>query len=368
MAAARRNTRELVDEHGRRAVLTSINGGGMGRGFALGASQDQEGRRVRMRSARLSAAFRGSTCVVVLAAVLLPASRPGAQEPAKRFRGAFLVHAVDTSINPLHAEIVMPAFEVSARGDDDGAVLFVNVPDGLYLLHARHLGHRPEWRFVRVTGDTVRVELVLVPADIRRGTGRGTLAESRLREFLRRTTAIPLGTFLTRGEIQRRRARSLVALLAQVTDVTIDRSPNGPPVVRSDRAAGARCASGMLVLVDAVIPAGVGQAEGLTPAHGPQEPRLMQGLRAERRVTGHASRWNAVRPRFETGSPEVAGEPAGEPRATSARRAASPIERIPITRIAAVEVYPTLPGVPPEFQLVGAECGVVLVWTLAGSG
>jgi hypothetical protein len=46
-----------------------------------------------------------------------------------------------------------------------------------------------------------------------------------------------------------------------------------------------------------------------------------------------------------------------------ARRAPSAIESVPILSVAAVEVYPSLAGVPPEFRVAGAECGVILVWT-----
>jgi hypothetical protein len=320
-----------------------------------------------MRSALLSAALRGSTLAAALAATLLPASRPAAQESPRKFRGAILVQAVDTSINPLPAEIVLPAFEVSARGNEDGAVLFVNVPDGLYLLHARHLGYRPEWRFIRVTGDTVRIELVLAPAEIRTGAARRGLADARLRDFLRRTTASPLGTFLTRGEIERRRARTLVALLGRIPDVRIDRSA-GPPIVRSERAVSAQCASGMLVLVDGVIPAAASVPDVFAVGAAPEEPRFVPALRAERRPGGRTSRWEAARPIFEASSLDGAGDTGATMRAVAARRIASAIERIPLARVAAVEVYPTLPGVPPEFRLVGAECGLVLVWTVAGDG
>src|SRR3712207_1069231 len=157
--------------------------------------QDRSRQEGPMRSARLSSAIRGSTFAVALAAVIPPSGTP-AQDTPRRWRGAIFAQAVDTSINPLAAEIVLPAFELAARVNDDGAVLFVNVPDGLYLMQARHLGHRPEWRFVRVIGDTARVEFILAPADIRDGVARGGLAESRLREFLRRTGTIPLGSFL----------------------------------------------------------------------------------------------------------------------------------------------------------------------------
>jgi hypothetical protein len=311
-----------------------------------------------MRRARLSAAFRGSTPLVALAAILLPVECPAAQESARRLPGAILVQAVDTSINPIPAEIILPAFEVSARVNDDGAVLFVNVPDGLYVLQARHLGHRPEWRFVRVTGDTIRLEIVLTPVDVRGGVARAALPESRLREFLRRTALIPVGTFLTRTEIERRRARNLVALLARLPDIIVDRAAGGPPVVRSERVTGPQCTSGMLVFVDAVLPTGPAIPEGVDARDSPRESRLIRGLRVERRLTGRAVRWDSGLPSLGSRALNAGGDPTA-----AARRAASIMDRIPITRVAALEVYPTLAGVPPEFRVTGAECGVVLVWT-----
>jgi hypothetical protein len=309
-----------------------------------------------MQSARM--------CFALAAMLLLPAPEPGAQESPKRFRGAILVQAVDTAINPIPAEIILPAFEVSTRVNDDGLALFVNVPDGLYLLQARYLGYRPEWRFVRVTGDTSRLEMVLAPADIRNGVVRGGVAESRLREFLRRTTSIPLGSFVTRGEINRRRPRNLLALLDRIPDVMIDRSVAGPPVVRSERVRGPQCSAGMLFFVDATLPTG-SSVPGLADiAEHPTEARLMRGMRRERRLAGLASRWDG-------GQAPGAASYFDAPSEASIRREASPggrrlmsvMERLPVHRIAAVEVYPTLAGVPPEFRVMGAECGVVLVWT-----
>jgi hypothetical protein len=34
-----------------------------------------------------------------------------------------------------------------------------------------------------------------------------------------------------------------------------------------------------------------------------------------------------------------------------------------MSHVSAVEIYPNLAGVPPEFRVTGAECGLVLVWT-----
>jgi len=296
---------------------------------------------------------------LALAATSLPSADPGAQEPIVRHRGAILIQVVDTAINPLPAEIVLPAFEVSARVNDDGMVFLVNVPDGLYLIQARHLGHRPEWRFARVTGDTSRLEIVLAPAHARPGL-RPALPESRLRDFLRRTGAIPLGSFFTRSEIDRHRPSSLVALLDRAANVYVDRPASGPATVRSERAPVAECGSGMLVFVDAVlsasqhVPIGVGAED--------DESGLLRALHLER--LGLPARWEGSRGPG-TSAFDVSNDPSTRSGARSigARRLVSLLERLPMSRVAAVEVYPTLAGVPPEFRVAGVECGAVLVWT-----
>jgi hypothetical protein len=49
----------------------------------------------------------------------------------------------------------------------------------------------------------------------------------------------------------------------------------------------------------------------------------------------------------------------------ASERSWSILERLPVSKVAGVEVYPTLEGVPAEFRVPGAECGVALVWTTA---
>ena len=318
-----------------------------------------------MRSARLSAAGRGSMLALALTLAALPGSRGAGQSrngPVAH-RGAILVQAVDTSINPLAAEIVLPAFGIGVRLSEEGIVLIMNIPDGTYLVQARHLGHRPEWRVVRIAGDTAHADFVLPPADLTgRNRGHG-LAESRLREFLRRSVHLQQASFITRSEIERRRPKNLAALLARLPEITVEGAGAGMTVVRSSRAALPQCRSGMLIFVDGMLPTHAAVASG--PDDAVVERRSPRGLRPERATFGagvvgsESPQWPLASAREMAGAQSLVSSGP-----TSSRRNPSPLEWVPIGLVAGVEIYPTVADVPPEFLVAGAECGAVLVWTV----
>lgn len=315
-----------------------------------------------MRSARLSAALRGSMLALALTSGVMWADGLAGQTPSGRIahRGAVLVQAVDTSINPLAAEIVLPAFGIGVRLSDEGVVLLMNIPDGTYLVQARHLGHRPEWRVARIAGDTARLDFVLAPADFTHANYGYALADSRLRDFLRRTPQMQQASFITRAEIDRRRPRNLAALLGRLAEVTVDGSR--PTIVRSSRTVPAQCQSGMMVFVDGMAP--------MTP------PAVAQEREAEHRptrdvasdraafgaglvATGETQRMRIASARERAGAGSLVSSGP-----TSASAQSSPIDWMPIGLVAGVEVYPSAADVPPEFRVAGVECGAVLVWTV----
>ena len=318
-----------------------------------------------MRSARLSAAGRGSMLALALTLAALPGSRTAGQTRSARVthHGAILVQAVDTSINPLAAEIVLPAFGIGVRLSEEGIVLLMNIPDGTYLVQARHLGHRPEWRVVRIAGDTAHADFVLPPADLSRGKHGHGLAESRLREFLRRSVQLQQASFITRTEIERRRPKNLAALLDRLPEITVEGAGSIPTVVRSSHVALPKCRSGMLIFVDGMLPAHTAVANASDDAA--VERRSPRGLRPERATFGagvvgsESAQWPLASARELAG-----GESLVSSGPTSARRNPSPLEWVPIGLVAGVEIYPTVADVPPEFLVAGAECGVVLVWTV----
>jgi hypothetical protein len=271
---------------------------------------------------------------------------------------------VDTSINPLAAEIMLPAFGLGVRLSDEGAVLLLNIPDGIYLVQARHIGHRPEWRVVRISGDTAHLEFVLPPADIARGNHGYGVAESRLRYFLRRTVEIQQASFITRAEIDRRRPKNLLALLGRLPQVTVERSGSGTPVVRSSRNALAQCRTGMLVFVDGMLPTLAPVASG--PEDAGVERRSPRGLGPERATFGATmvGSGEAARPPLASVRDLPGAESPVSAGPTASRQSTSPLEWVPIGLVAGVEIYPTLADIPPEFRVAGAECGTVLVWTV----
>jgi hypothetical protein len=327
--------------------------------WAVSLERKFESEGGHMRSARLSTACGGSMLALALAVAssALPAARSPGQGPVPRFAhpGAILVQAVDTAINPLAAEIVLPAFALGVRLSEEGTALFVNIPDGLYLIQARHLGHRPEWKFVRIRGDTAQIDFILPPAD---GAHAG-LAEARLRDFLRRSPRLQLATFITRAEIDRRRPRNLGMLLGRIPEVSIDRAGPGPTIARSTRATRPDCTTGMLVFVDGMLPDPPRIVTAPAPDMPPQRLSL-RSLRAERSAGGNA--FGAV-DTFRWATAPSARELAGVDPVAS-RRGPSALDWIPMSLVGGVEVYPTVIDVPPEFRVSGAECGVVLVWTI----
>jgi hypothetical protein len=275
-------------------------------------------------------------------------------------RGAILVQAVDTAINPLAAEVVLPAFGLGVRLSDEGVVLLLNIPDGTYLIQVRQIGYRPDWRFVRITGDTARLEFILPPADIRSGPAPG-IAESRLRDFMRRVFQMERASFITRSEIDRRRPRNLAALLSRVPEITIDRSGPGPARIRWSRSALPQCRSGMLLFVDGMIP--------LSEFSGPSEPaterRSARGVRPERTALGATLGGRSAPFPNPLSSQDVVGVGAAASSGPSDRgRHVSPLDWLPIGLVGGVELYPTIADVPPEFRIAGSECGAVVVWTV----
>ena len=303
----------------------------------------------------------------------LPSSDAGAQAKP---RGAIYFQVIDTSVNPLGgAEVVLPHLGLAIQVPDEGSLILVDVPNGFYLVQARHLGYRTDWQVVRVTGDTARAHFILMPAahalDTVSVIADAAPLETRLREFLRRSNASPTGYFITREDLERRRPADFGALLQTVSGVTVQRAVTGPTLVRSRRSADSRCAGGMLVFVDGLLvnsSAAVGGGRARVPREDSLALRRPRAAGTTGGITGPGSGGRAGR--RGTGAaavqvPSLAPIPTFDPASTNTASLFD-VNQVMLSTVAGVEVYPTLAGVPPEFRVPGAECGVVLVWT-AGS-
>jgi hypothetical protein len=315
--------------------------------------------------------FAGPRTLVLAAAfgcaltALTPTHDASAQT---RRRGAIYFQVIDTSVNPLAgAEVVLPHLGLAMQLAEEASLLLVDVPDGMYLVQARHVGYKTEWRMVRVTGDTARAHFMLMPdphpLDTVAVVADGTPLETRLREFLRRSTASPSGYFLTREDVERQRPADVGALLQTVSGVAVQRAMPGPTLVRSRRSAGSRCAGGMLVFVDGMLVSSPGA--GGSRQRTPREDTL--ALRRGRLggTTPGGGRSGGRGGIGRGGSSVFGAEPISNVDAAGPVNASSlfDVNQVPLSTVAGVEVYPSLAGVPPEFRVPGAECGVVLIWT-----
>lgn len=294
-----------------------------------------------------------------------------ADAQTKGRRGAIYFQVIDTSVNPLvGAEIVLPHLGLAVQLAEEGSLLLVDVPNGMYLVQARHLGYLAEWQLVRVTSDTARAHFTLMPAphglDTVAVIADGTPLEARLREFLRRSTSSPSGYFLTREDVERRRPADVGALLQTVSGVVVQRAMPGPTFVRSRRSSDNRCSSGMLVFVDGMLlnspsASGIRQRLVREDSLALRRPRPSRsggtssgGGRSARRGTASA-----------VGAQAIGADPLPSVDANVAVSTSSlfDLNQVPLSTVAGIEVYPSIFGVPPHYRVPGAECGVVLIWT-----
>lgn len=311
-----------------------------------------------------------AAAVASLLVLLVPSRDSDAQ--ARSRRGAIFFQVIDTAVNPLvGAEVVLPHFGIAVQLADEGSLLLVDVPNGSYLVQARHRGYQSEWRLVRVTSDTARAHFTLMPAPYGLDTvsvvAGGAPLETRLRDFLQRSRSSPSGYFLTRDDVERRRPADVGALLQTVSGVVIQRGPSGPTFVRSRRSGGSACGTGMLVFIDGLLlnpPSGAGsrQSWARQDSLALRRPRPTGSTSGGTLATGGGRGGSRRIPGTAVGSP-VAADPLPSVNSNAAPTSFFDVNQVPLSSVAGVEVYPSIFGVPPEFRVPGAECGVVLIWT-----
>lgn len=311
------------------------------------------------------------TIAMLLAVPLVQSAAQAGSAHAADVPGAIVVQVTDTSLNPLPAEIMFPALGVGLRLSAEGTVVLVSVPDGLYLLEVRHDGHTSDSRLLRVAGDTVRVGFVLSPVADEQGRpnalAAGGLERARLRSFIERRATMTSGTFLTRAAIEREGERTAGALLRGMRNVRVERGARGRTIVRSTETSGPDCDRGMLVFVDG---AAIASSDDSSPGAAAAEhhSRAQHSREARRRLTagGVAAASPALRWVGPSGDDlvRVAHDPASVTETTAGRGPrVTDIDRMKASSLVAVEIYASPGSAPREFQLPGAQCGVVLIWT-----
>jgi hypothetical protein len=305
---------------------------------------------------------------------LLDSNRAAAQATpasAGELPGTIVVHVTDTSLNPLRAQVSLPAFGVDVQLPPEGLAFFVDVPDGLYVVRVRLEGYTSESRALRVTGDTARVDFVLSPVQTEPAKpepvrARG-VAQARLRYFIERGLTTESGAFITRTAIERDGARTPGGVLRGVPDVIVERGARRRTIVRSRHAAGPGCAAGMVVFVDGAPLRGSDDvsAVAVTERSSRAEYAQLANWRPSREPARDAAmpelRW--VGPHGGDLVKVAHNAVAGSSTSTARRRHVSDVDEVRLSSVVAIEVYSSPASVPPEIQMPGAECGVVLVWT-----
>jgi hypothetical protein len=312
-------------------------------------------------------AFGPSIVTALGVLFLFPSAESTAQLASSAARGAILVQVTDTSINPLPADVTLPRLGLGVRLSEDGTALVVNVPDGLYIVQARHRGHIPESQLLRVSGDTARVELVLSPADQHSqkvdARAGGAIARARLRSFMAWSMTLQPGKFVARSESQR--ARTMSSLLRGLNDIRVERV-RGRTTVHAAQARGPHCADGMLIFLD---------GNALRPSDVPRPAKASvrywsaaYSAQTPPQLTAGGARTNGSEVIKSVavsggGLVHVALDPAGVALIATQAPRVTDIDRIDMSSVVAIEIYLTADAAPPEFQERGAQCGVLSIWT-----
>ncbi|MFN0181282.1 MAG: carboxypeptidase-like regulatory domain-containing protein [Gemmatimonadales bacterium] len=206
--------------------------------------------------------------------------------------------------HPLAGAIVaIDRIRLSVTSDADGRFRFV-APRGDLLLEARKLGYQAEYRLLQVVvGDTIALDLVLLPRSNELPELTTTASADRWRAGFERRMKVGLGQFIIDEELRLAENRDLASLVrTRGRGVRVD-FEQGRAVLRGR----GRCA--VAVLQDGLPiyrPGGIGETD--------QPPDLNQ--------------W-------------------------------------PVRQLRGVEIYGNAVERPLEFALAGGECGLLVLWTRA---
>lgn len=208
------------------------------------------------------------------------------------------------------AQVQAMGTNYSVESDSAGHFQFVQVPAGPYFLRARKLGYEPVVFPARVvSGDSLDATITLTPLmSVRRGNQLDTVRvigaydrmSRRLRGYQERKAA-GRGTFIDFQEIEQRHPQNLSDLLRGKANVTVQRnSNNGEVQIFGPRLSISTGYCPLALMVDGVvIPNAQGSIDTL----------------------------------------------------------------VPVSMIAAIEVYNSGTSVPSDLARMGTDCGVIVVWT-----
>lgn len=259
----------------------------------------------------------------LLAAALLAApSAAGAQQSAIRAPGVG-IHVVDASDTPIAgARVAVVGTGAEGVSDPSGWVRLPGVQPGRSFLLVTRIGYRPAEFSLEVPatgGLEVDVELEPVPVAVQGVTavGRSEVRSLAMGGFYRRRET-GNGTFLTREDIEKTRARRTSEIFRRVRGVR-------------------------------VVPAGRNQSKLQTVRYGVTLSQVA------------VSRASTTRERAPTGVCEMLVFLDG------VQVQLNGIDDVRMDHLEAVEVYRGAGEIPPEYRITNASCGVVVLWTRTGT-
>lgn len=159
---------------------------------------------------------------------------PAGEAPSSRLSGTVLDRQSEGPVSGARLYVLDPssgAQVAEAESDADGSFEFPPISDGTYGLRIERIGYRPVSDSVTVVaGDAGILEVYLVPQAIDMQPLVVQVPRTvayYMRDFESRRTAGGGGTFITRSQIERRRARQTSEILQALGGVRVQYSTRG---------------------------------------------------------------------------------------------------------------------------------------------
>jgi hypothetical protein len=161
-------------------------------------------------------------------------------------KGAIFTTVLDAAGDPLSgAEILLPTLDVHFTVPSGGALLIRDVPSGMYLVQARHLGYAIQNRIVRVGVDTPTVRFLLAPVSQTLDTVKVSADPLGWFSDFEKNRKRGLGQFFTKLDLKKSGSPKLSQFLHRATGVRVTQ---GQDMLSPDVVSTFRCAGGSLVV------------------------------------------------------------------------------------------------------------------------